>query len=362
MSAEPAEAAKTEEQLLDEADEVVTQFIAENCHSGSVSQQDAIENSVREFVRFHQERHAQSVREVEGSVQPLRFALVTSGGTVTPLERKEIRHITNLSTGRRGSASCEEFLRLGYKVCFLYKTGCLMPFMRHFQDGAFAKHCSVVSAPNNNTGSDTAAQKALSFTDSSLIKAVEEYQYHAEKEKNIVYIPFHTVVDYQLCMRSTLNTLRASLNGDMTNVMVYLVAAVADFYVPYAQLPPEKIDSRPDDDSMTLYLHKVPKALARGLVGRRWGAGAFVTTFKLETDETRIDAKVMKHINAFSNIKLVCANLLSGIRSEVRVHDVRDPANPTPIRKEAMDHPDALEERLVAHVVKKHDEFIQRCW
>jgi len=133
--------------------------------------------------------------------------------------------------------------------------------------------------------------------------------------------------------------------------------------VPWSKLPRDKIDSRPDEESMTLYLHKVPKSLARGLVGRVWGAGAFICTFKLETDETKVDAKVLKHINAFSNINCVIANLLETRRSEVKLFDTREcvDGSLTPVIFHKQTDED-LEAPLVAAVVAKHCEFMSGKW
>jgi hypothetical protein len=101
----------------------------------------------------------------------------------------------------------------------------------------------------------------------------------------------------------------------------------------------------------------VPKALARGLVGRKWGPGAFVVTFKLETDETKVTEKVVRHINAFSNIKMVAANLLQSYRQEVRLYDVRCPMAPVAVQRPVTGRCE-LEEPLVKQVVAGHDQYL----
>ena len=62
-----------------------------------------------------------------------RFACVTSGGTKVPLEQNMIRFIDNFSRGDRGAMSAEEFLKIGYKVIFLYRKGTVSPFTRNFR-------------------------------------------------------------------------------------------------------------------------------------------------------------------------------------------------------------------------------------
>jgi phosphopantothenate-cysteine ligase len=54
--------------------------------------------------------------------------LVTSGGTIVPLEKNMVRFIDNFSKGARGAASAESFLAEGFAVIFLHRKGSLMPF------------------------------------------------------------------------------------------------------------------------------------------------------------------------------------------------------------------------------------------
>ena len=54
--------------------------------------------------------------------------VVTSGGTLVPLEKNMVRFIDNFSTGSRGSKSAEWFLAHGYAVVFMHRTGSIRPF------------------------------------------------------------------------------------------------------------------------------------------------------------------------------------------------------------------------------------------
>lgn len=324
------------EAQLDVADAEVERFLADNIHAGSVTQRAPVAAQVAAFVSHHVAADAEC-----------RFALVTGGGTVAPLEQKEIRHVTNLSTGQRAAISAEHLVRRGYRVIYFHKTLSLLPFARRFQGGDFLDGVTV--------GEDGAV-----VLPEANAAAAREFAQLVTAEQRLTRVPFHTVADYQMGMKTILETLRTTLGDDaMSRVLVYLVAAVSDFFIPFKELPKEKIDSRPDAPSMTIHLQKVPKALARGLVGRRWGRDAFVTTFKLETDESRIDAKVMKHINAFSNIKLVAANLLEDIRREISLYDTRTPDAPAKITK--VDGVE-LEDDLIARVVAKHTEYVAGRW
>lgn len=55
-------------------------------------------------------------------------AVVTSGGTIVPLEKNMVRFIDNFSKGTRGAASAECFLAEGFAVAFLHRKGSRMPF------------------------------------------------------------------------------------------------------------------------------------------------------------------------------------------------------------------------------------------
>jgi phosphopantothenate-cysteine ligase len=50
-----------------------------------------------------------------------RIVCVTSGGTTVPLEQRCVRYIDNFSSGNRGAASTENFVKAGYAVIFLYR-------------------------------------------------------------------------------------------------------------------------------------------------------------------------------------------------------------------------------------------------
>lgn len=58
------------------------------------------------------------------------IVLVTSGGTIVPLEKNMVRFIDNFSRGLRGAASAESFLAQGYAVIFLHRKGSIVPFSR----------------------------------------------------------------------------------------------------------------------------------------------------------------------------------------------------------------------------------------
>lgn len=357
---------------LQQANDEVTAFIQANSHEDSVTQEEHVVNAVREFVKRTISSPSCSSSSQQQQQQAPRFALITSGGTVAPLEKRhQVRHITNFSTGRRGAASAEQFLRAGYHVIFFHKTGSLLPFARHFQDGSFLNAVT----PMNQESEENSSSFYFQTSQEKIARACRE---HHEYKNNVLFLPYHTVWDYQLGMRSILETLRTVFEEDeqkekhsdqetkttqvhhlpsMKHVLCYLVGAVSDYY--FADAPEHKMDSGPNEE-WTLKLQRVPKAVARGLVGNLWGQGAFTATFKLETNEHRISDKVLKHINSAGNIHLVCANLLQTCRRHVAVYDVRDTANPTHVNVPT--DADEVEEPLVRVVMVKHDQFVAGEW
>ena len=69
-----------------------------------------------------------------------KVVCITSGGTTVPLEQKTVRFLDNFSTGSRGAAMTEQFLKEpGYKVVLLHRAGSKSPFVRHFDGDSFVK-------------------------------------------------------------------------------------------------------------------------------------------------------------------------------------------------------------------------------
>lgn len=59
-----------------------------------------------------------------------KIVFITSGGTSVPLETNTVRSIENFSSGLRGAASAEYFIKQGYVVIYYYRDKCLRPFTR----------------------------------------------------------------------------------------------------------------------------------------------------------------------------------------------------------------------------------------
>ena len=121
---------------------------------------------------------------------------------------------------------------------------------------------------------------------------------------------FSTVFEYVHSLRALCEELGRHCGE---RAMAYLAAAVSDFYVPWAELPEHKIQSReeaPDDEDreasgVVLRLRRVPKML--GLVRSRWCPRAFVVGFKLETDPALLYRKASDSLRLYA-LHAVVAN------------------------------------------------------
>ena len=91
---------------------------------------------------------------------------------------------------------------------------------------------------------------------------------------------------------------------DIKDIM-YLAAAVSDFYIPENELGTHKIQSR-DTEGMELRLKNTPKLLGKV---RELGKDIFMVSFKLETDPEILKEKATKSMKMYKS-DLVFGNML----------------------------------------------------
>ena len=168
----------------------------------------AARESLGDFVQRHAER---------------RIALVTSGGTTVPLEKNTVRFIDNFSTGNRGAASVEQLLKADYAVVFVYRTHSAFPFARQFTP-------PTLSAEQLLQRAGTEAHAAL------VTAAAAEYAQHAPR---LLALPFTSVDEYLHLLRAACVALAAA----GPRALLYLAAAVSDFFIPEHELSTHKIQS-----------------------------------------------------------------------------------------------------------------------
>eukprot|EP00929_Paragymnodinium_shiwhaense_P032586 TRINITY_DN18031_c0_g1_i3.p1 TRINITY_DN18031_c0_g1~~TRINITY_DN18031_c0_g1_i3.p1 ORF type:complete len:329 (+),score=44.03 TRINITY_DN18031_c0_g1_i3:77-1063(+) len=219
-----------------------------------------------------------------------RVVVITSGGTTVPLELNTVRFIDNFSTGTRGALCTEQFLRAGYAVLFLHRTGSNFPYLTEMVQKLRSDPVSLLRKPCKSEVPD-------------------------ECERWFLPIGFTTLFEYLFLLREAAQSLQAvEASG-----MLYLAAAVSDFYVPESEMEAEKIQSR-GADGLTIKLQNVPKLLGALKI---WAPEAFVVSFKLETNPNILRAKAAGALKKYG-VDVVCSNLLQSTRDAVTLV-ARDP-------------------------------------
>ncbi|CAH0399017.1 unnamed protein product [Chilo suppressalis] len=223
-----------------------------------------------------------------------KIVLVTSGGTTVPLEHNTVRFVDNFSAGTRGSASAEYFLEQGYAVIFMHRQKSLEPFTRHFSGQKLLDMLDIQERGPNTT--------ITVKPDSVDVLAPVLLRYKAAHAAGaILYVSFTTVSEYFWLLRAACECL-ANLGP---RAVLYLAAAVSDFYIPKDKVPTHKMQS--GSGAPVIQLHLVPKMLAP--LVNLWVPEAYVVSFKLETDENLLIPKARAALDKYKH-KMVVANLL----------------------------------------------------
>ena len=263
------------------------------------------------------------------------IVLVTSGGTTAPLERSAVRFIDNFSSGSRGAASAEYFLERGYAVVFLHREGSLRPFERRLP--SVAAEClenvrsvgassilgvmRVVDESRGDAADDNASNggrvEAIPTAQQALAPAVLGHL-DAARRGALLCVSYTSVFEYLQYLKEICVVLGSECGE---NAMVYLAAAVSDFYAPWATLPEHKMQSRDGKDAdggngsgLVIRLEQTPKML--GHVRFRWCPRAFVVAFKLETDPEILHRKASASLRTYG-AHVVVANEMAKRRDAV---------------------------------------------
>ncbi|VDD80355.1 unnamed protein product [Mesocestoides corti] len=390
----------------------------------------ATRNSTAEWQTFTH-RAREFVRKF-GQTQ--RIVCITSGGTVVPLELNTVRFIDNfrqVNTGARGAVSAEHFLKLGYAVIFLHRRGSLTPFTNRLcppgrgtpsiedwfdlddasdPDGGasrdaslqpelrpkFAQRvCEVVRSYAQFLKWNfavTPTRLSVSLTASTRLNALARcvaprpplmeprrdlrksptWHVHIVGER-LLLLDFLTVEEYLVQLRWLCHLL--SEDGlCLAGSIIYLAAAVSDFYIPRDHLPRHKLHAgqKPEETgggiirchpngSLTVHLSPVPKLL--GLISTKWAQSSLVVSFKLETDEflvlKRAEAALRKY-----HTHAVIANLLHTRKVEAwLLHALEGVPTDASISCEHLsvtEYPDEeLEKVLIDRVTQLHTNFIE---
>ncbi|KAL1875316.1 hypothetical protein VTK73DRAFT_10153 [Phialemonium thermophilum] len=321
-------------------------------------------------------RHAELVRDFIASHPDRRIALVTSGGTTVPLEKRTVRFIDNFSAGTRGAKSAEHFLDAGYAVIFMHREFSLTPYAQHWshlKDGFLGL---LTEDPTGVVTVDSERQQEV-------LRVFRKYK-KTRDDNLLLLIPFTTVTDYLHELRS----IARLLDSVGSNGLLYLAAAVSDFFIPPDRMSEHKIqstdaaDATPTDkvagkggendlaeeefdnfDScppvlrskrLVIDLDPVPKFL-KALV-EAWAPGCMVVSFKLETDPNLLIEKAKIALARYQH-DLVVGNLLETRQKEVVF--VTPGGAEEWIRLPKTGEVKEIEGLIVPAIIRLHDEYIK---
>lgn len=270
-----------------------------------------------------------------------RIVLITSGGTTVPLEHHTVRFVDNFSAGTRGSASAEYFLEIGYAVIFLYRLKSIEPYLRHVMGSRFLDMLEIDKSADNTSISVKPSEVH------NILPVLTKYNAAKESQK-FLQVGFTTLSDYLWLLKTICETLPSF----GSHAMIYLAAAVSDFYVPATQMPTHKMQSQ--DGAPTIQLDLVPKIL-QPLVSS-WVPNAYVISFKLETDENILIKKARGALLKYKH-KIVLANLMDTRRSRVVAVTPEDETEII-LTEEQKQKGLELEKFIVDYLSEEHSKFI----
>jgi len=269
-----------------------------------------------EAVAFAEAKRAE-IRAFARRRRTRRLAVVTSGGTTVPLEKRTVRYVDNFSTGNRGAGLVEGFLKNSeYDVLVLRRTNSAQPFGRF-----------VVNAIEKDPRE---ALAALEPATAEVLDLLSPRRY--------LSVNFTTVREYLALLRVACT----SLSGD--SPLVVLAAAVSDFVT--AHPADHKIQS---STSLDVHFDPVPKLL--GALKNEWcPPDAVVVSFKLETDPSLVEPKAFAALRSYG-VDAVVANLLSDYRSTVTLYAQTDPIDDSVTVQRLTSSPDSTLEYALAEAL-----------
>lgn len=231
------------------------------------------------------------------------------------------------------------FLEHGYAVVFLHRKYSLAPFSHQFSP-AVSSFLDFLQLRDDHlvvSGKDETLQQ--------LKTCLEKYN-TVKREGTLLQIPFITLADYLWKLRLCAQRMEVA----QKHALMYLAAAVSDFYLPTSAMAEHKIQS--SAGPLDLHLHHVPKMLKEMMSD--WCPNVYAISFKLETDSHILLSKATDSLRKYHQ-NLVVANLLQ-TRKESVVLVGRD--GDAEFINRAADSTEVIEVPLIARIVQRHDAFI----
>nr|CDJ98264.1 DNA pantothenate metabolism flavoprotein domain containing protein [Haemonchus contortus] len=277
---------------------------------------ESVATKVREFLHENAER-------------PIAF--ITSGGTKVNLEKNCVRFIDNFSMGTRGAASAEYFLKTGYAVIFLHREESLKPFSRNFPH----------------------IFESLKIDDDRVVcdlpRIKEAIEHSIEYKDRLLYVPFTTLESYYFYLEE----ISRQLSPLKARALLYLAAAVSDFYIEEEKIPTHKIQSA--GGGLDLRLSLAPKAIEK--IVNRIVPEAFIISFKLETDDSILITKARGALEKYKH-QLVIGNILQTRKVHVVLVDACSTED-IDLSQEQVKSGIEIEEKIIAKIKERHNEFIK---
>lgn len=248
------------------------------------------------------------------------------------LEKNCVRFIDNFSMGTRGASSAEYFLKVDYAVIFLHREESLKPFSRSF--------------PHIFDSLEVEGDRVV--CDLPHIK--EAIELKTRYKERILYIPFSTLQSY--CFY--LDEICQQLTPMKSRALLYLAAAVSDFYIEEEQMPTHKIQS--SGGELNLRLSLAPKAIDK--IVNKIVPDAYVVSFKLETDESILIPKARGALEKYGH-ELVIGNVLQTRKVHVVLVEARSTEN-IDLTQEQVKSGVEIEQEIIAKLKQRHESFMKK--
>ncbi|ALA62420.1 hypothetical protein [Turkeypox virus] len=267
-----------------------------------------------------------------------RVILITSGGTRVSMELNAVRFLENFSTGMRGAISVERFIDAGYGVCFLHRESSLFPWSRVLPSG------NVLLDKFEINGDDVQLSDNIK---QPMLQGLRSYK-SAIQNNQLFVINFTTLSEYIRLLRIASQAI--SLIG--TDAIIYLAAAVSDFYIPACDMQEHKIEST--EKGITISMKAVPKMMAH--LVNEWAPKAFVVSFKLETNEEILIDRAKNALSKYHH-QVVIANVMKTRRKKVIIV-TRDKEIDLCITDEEEKDGMVLEDKFIPVIIDMHYMFL----
>jgi len=254
--------------------------------------------------------------------------------------------VDNFSSGARGSASAEYFLKQGWAVVFLFRSGSLQPFARHLRSSSL-----LAALQEQATTPSPSLHLPPGPECSRLLPVVREAR---QAEGRLLQLEFSSLSSYLWLLRAATLALAERRKGEegskendsSVRNLLYLAAAVSDFYIPNGELPVHKIQS--SDGAPSIQLQCVPKMLVP--LAQQWKGDSALVSFKLETDSKILVAKARKALDKYGH-KLVIGNLLGTRKREV-LFVQKDEMEEVRLSDEELETGVEIEEKIISRLIE----------